>query len=310
MSSLNIAKFCRFVIFAGLGTMHFVSCSTYAPKPTATETASAYSKASTVGKLEDSEITESSGIAASKCQANVFWTHNDSGDEAFIFAIGPTGEKLGTWRVPAATNYDWEDIAATRESDGKCYVYIGDIGDNGTKRDDYVIYKLAEPQATTATAQSSKRSPVETERPETIRYTYPDGKHNAETLLVDQRSGTFYIVTKRYSGPARLFKLRKGSNIAEKLGEIALPAVPNGSVTGGDISPNGDRVVLCDYSAIYEYVLPKAGSVDAFFSISPTVQRAGDRNIGEAITYSPDGTSLYLTSEGTNSPVIKLSKKN
>ena len=67
------------------------------------------------GRVSHCEITESSGIAASKCQSDVLWTHNDSGDNAFIFALDSTGEKLGTWKVSNAKNIDWEDIAEIKK---------------------------------------------------------------------------------------------------------------------------------------------------------------------------------------------------
>jgi len=308
MPHLNIAKFVAFVIFVCIYVNLLVSCSGTVARKSDGNT-STYADAIVIGNLEDAEITESSGLAASKCQPDVYWTHNDSGDEAFLFAIGNKGEKLGTWRVPSATNYDWEDIALTRESNGKCYLYIGDIGDNGRKRDDYVIYKIAEPQISPEAKQTSKRSPLNTERPESTRYTYPDGKHNAEALLVDPKTNAIYIVTKRFSGPASVFKLKTGDSVALKLGEIALPAIPNGSVTGGDISPNGDRLVLCDYSAVYEFVLANGITADNFFTSEPVSNTASNRTIGEAVTYSADGNSLILTSEGSQSSVVKLVRK-
>lgn len=308
MPLLNIAKFAAFVIFVCLYVCALGSCSaTVAKKSGAND--SPFADAVTVGNLEDAEITESSGIAASKCQPDVYWTHNDSGDEAFIFAFGPKGQKLGTWRVPGATNYDWEDIASSQDPSGKCYLYIGDIGDNGTKRDDYTVYKIIEPIIGPADANSSRREPLETARPEIVRYTYPNGKHNAETLMVDQRSGALYVVTKRYSGPARVFKLKKGDVIAENLGELALPAVPNGSVTGGDISGNGERVVLCDYSAVYEYTILAGKTIDTFIQGKPITVVVGNRAIGESVGYSRDGNILTLTSEGVSAPIIQLKRK-
>lgn len=308
MPLLNIAKFAAFVIFVCLYVNALGSCSATVAKKNGTPD-SPYADAVTVGNLEDTEITESSGIAASKCQSDVYWTHNDSGDEAFLFAIGPKGEKLGTWRVPSATNYDWEDIASTREANGICYLYVGDIGDNGRKREDYVIYRVEEPKVSLGAKQSSKRSPLETQRSESIRYTYPDGKHNSEALLVDPKTSFIYIVTKRFSGPASVFKLRAGDKVAQKLGEVALPAVPNGSVTGGDISPTGDRLVLCDYSAVYEFTLRNGIVMDNFFTSEPSVQTVGERSIGESVAYSSNGNELLLTSEGNKGNLVQLARK-
>src|SRR5687767_14630941 len=37
--------------------------------------------------LENQSVKESSGIAASRRNAGIFWTHNDSGDGPFIYAF-------------------------------------------------------------------------------------------------------------------------------------------------------------------------------------------------------------------------------
>src|SRR5262245_20994043 len=40
-----------------------------------------------LANLENQSVKESSGIAASRLNAGVFWTHNDSGDDPFIYAF-------------------------------------------------------------------------------------------------------------------------------------------------------------------------------------------------------------------------------
>ena len=89
-----------------------------------------YSEPKIVGTIKTKEIDESSGLAASKCTEDVFWTHNDSGDGAYIFALDSNGEKLATYKVKNADNNDWEDIAEIKDSNGECFLYIGDIGNN------------------------------------------------------------------------------------------------------------------------------------------------------------------------------------
>ncbi len=101
----NIAKFFVFVIsLSGI-----LSCSVVFPsaeefKNSSEQFSKDYEKPQIIGKIESSEIEESSGIAASRCNENVFWTHNDSGDEAFIYAFDGKGKKLGTWKVSGAKN--------------------------------------------------------------------------------------------------------------------------------------------------------------------------------------------------------------
>src|SRR5687767_12888174 len=118
MSNKTIAKFSRLVIFVISAQALVLSCShassngRYAVN--SAELSLDYEKPVTVGRIESNEITGSSGLAASLCQSDVFWTHNDSGDDAFIFAINSKGKHLGTWRVANARNNDWEDIGAYR----------------------------------------------------------------------------------------------------------------------------------------------------------------------------------------------------
>src|SRR5688500_2448478 len=89
-----------------------------------------YDKPKVSGTIESGEITESSGLAASKCQRDVFWTHNDSGNKAFIFAINSKGKKLATFSVTGGENKDWEGMAAFKNAKGACFLYVGDIGNN------------------------------------------------------------------------------------------------------------------------------------------------------------------------------------
>src|SRR5690606_10690255 len=92
------------------------------------------------------DVAESSGLAASRSHPGVFWTHNDSGDEAFVFAIDSAGRLLGRVRVTGAENHDWEDIALAPCGDdaGDC-LYIADTGNNLGSREEVAIYRVPEP---------------------------------------------------------------------------------------------------------------------------------------------------------------------
>src|SRR5215213_7691535 len=80
------------------------------------------------GTIQNSLITEASGIAASRINSNVLWTHNDSGNPAQLFAMTPAGTNLGTYSITGASNDDWEDIAiGPGPAFGAQYLYIGDI---------------------------------------------------------------------------------------------------------------------------------------------------------------------------------------
>ncbi|CAN5475027.1 hypothetical protein BH10ACI1_BH10ACI1_14800 [soil metagenome] len=274
-----------------------------------------WGKSQVVGKIETSEINESSGIAASRCNENVFWTHNDSGDDAFIYALDAKGKKLGTWKVSGATNIDWEDIATRKEKSGECFLYVGEIGNNKLTRNEFTIYRVKEPLVSDENKSSSKKNPLTTETAEAIKFNYPDTTHNAETLMIHPETGDIYIVSKQLSGAAGVYKLKANyllekMNTLEKIANITVPSIPNGLLTGGDISPDGKRVVVCDYFNAYEFILPeKAKNFDEIWAQTPATVELGNREVGEAVGYAADGRSMFATSEKNNSPFIQVKRK-
>jgi len=260
-------------------------------------------------QIEEKAVRESSGIVASRRNPGLYWTHNDSGDRPFIFALGSDGSRRGVWRVEGAKAQDWEDIAAGPGPErGRPYLYVGDIGDNGGKRDHVTVYRFPEPEATAADAASSTKEPRATEPAEALRLEYPDGPHNAEALAVHPSSGDIYVITKGLEG-AGVYRLAGGARAggANKLTRVATlrgEGFYGILVTGADISPDGRRVVLCDYATGYELRLPDgpADDFDAVWRQPPAVVPLGQRRQGEAVCYRLDGRALLATSEG--SPAI------
>lgn len=305
MLSSNITKKLSFVTVFCAISLIFINCTAVSsgnPK-----NAAEYAKPQVVGTIKSEEINESSGLVQSRCQSDVFWTHNDSGDKEFIYAINEKGDKLGTWKVANAKNIDWEDIATFKNSGGKCFLYIGDIGNNDFDKNQLTIYKVAEPQVTDSDKNSSKQNPAPTDSAEAINFSYPEGTHNAETLLVHPQTGEIYVLTKHESRPSEVFKVGAKT---EKIADFTVPAVPYGMLTGGEISPDGKRVIICDYVAGYEIKLPEnSQNFDDIWKQTPIKIELGERKQGEAIAYSADGKRIYATSEKKNSPMIRIERK-
>ncbi|MEO8649541.1 MAG: hypothetical protein ABI539_10275 [Acidobacteriota bacterium] len=319
MSNKTIAKICLFVIFVGIATAA-AACKRILSgpddRPDFDTADSPYGTPEKVGVIESKDIKESSGLAASRCNTGVLWTHNDSGDGAFIYALSTSGRTLGTWEVTGAENNDWEDIATVKDKDGKCWLYIGEIGNNEGKRDRTLVYRVAEPAVTPDAKDSSRKSPLATSPARSVAIIYPDGAPNAETLMINPVTGKIYIVTKRMDGPATVYSadadFASGSDAAaRKVAELSVPSVPNGLFTGGDISPDGTRAALCDYVAGYELVLPAGSSdFDNIWSQKPTKFDIGDRKNGEAIAYSTDGRTLFSDSEGKDAPIFEMKRSD
>jgi hypothetical protein len=256
MSNKTIAKFGALVILFAAPSVLITSCSGTQHgrrnAVNASEISTDYSKPTVLGHIESGAIVESSGVAASPCQPDVLWTMNDSGDDAFIYLMTFSGKDLGKWRVKGARNDDWEDLAAYKDSAGTCYLYVGDIGNNDLDRAPKRIYRIREPAVSTDIVASRRL----TGQAEILDFTYPDAPHNAEAMMVHPGTGSIYIMTKRFDGPSLVFKIAPNFGsaapvIAERVAEVSLPAVPNGLVTGAAISPDGKRIVVCDYTAGY-----------------------------------------------------------
>jgi hypothetical protein len=323
-SGIALASILCFLVSSACQRMP-VPSSAEAAKPTAntrrerksspkqTET---YSQPRVLGTLQNSAVNESSGIVASRTTPGLYWTHNDSGDGPYIYAFDEHGARRGTWRVKGASARDWEDIAAGPGPDaGVSYLYIGDVGDNGERRSEIIVYRVREPNIQPTDSSSSKLKPLVTADAEAIRLNYPDGAHDAEALLVHPKSGDLYIVTKVSFANAVVYKAAAPLNTTrpttlERITELRVPSLFGGLITGGDISPDGTRVALCDYVDGYELVLADARA--AFDQIWKQPLKPIDlekRKQGEAIGYRLDGRALLATSEGNHAPLIEVLRR-
>ena len=78
-------------------------------------------------------------------------------------------------------------------------------------------------------------------------------------------------------------------------------------ITGGDIAPDGTRVVLRTYESAYEWTIV-GGDVPEAFRREPKLVELPAQPQGEAIAFTNDG-DLVVTSEdpfGTHPPVYRV----
>jgi hypothetical protein len=264
--------------------------------------------------LEDQAIYESSGLVASRTSPGSYWTHNDAGNEPFIYAFDSQGRSRGVWRVTGATSDDWEDMSTgPGPKPNTNYLYIGDIGDNSGTRSEIVIYRIPEPVIPNTTTVSER--PNATEAAEAIRLRYPDGSHDSEALLVHPRTGRIYLVVKEKSTQPGIYAADAPKVSGEvvtltRIGEVDMTGRSGALINGGAISPDGQRAALSDYTQGYEFVLPDANA--AFDSIWKQPMRAvdlGKRKHGETICYRLDGKALLATSERLPAPLIQIVRR-
>ena len=235
------------------------------------------------------DVPEASGLAISRRNPGLLWTHNDSGNEAVLYAIDQTGTVRGKVRVPARMR-DWEDVSAASCNKSEDCVYIGDIGDNQMSRRTIQVYRIAEPNP----------GDRQTGRPEAISLTYPDGPHNAEAMFVaDER---IFIVTKDrvgmlYRSAAAVGDVlstfnRASTNIKlQRIGHLDLAGV-----TDAETSPDGATVAVRTSGEVVLY-----GAADLMRGqVAPRLRIPVERlrePQGEGVALG-EGGMLYLASEG------------
>ena len=233
-----------------------------------------------VFSFQDSRISESSGLVALDTGggAPLFVTTNDSGDTGRVFTVDQDGRTVGitTWSDDA---HDVEALAPA----GDGGVWVGDIGDNRASRDTVQVTKVP-----VGRGDRVSDGPV-------YDLEYPDGSHDAETLLATA-DDQIYVVTKGvfggavYAAPATL-----DPDHVNRLVPVADGILP--MATDGAVLPDRRHVLIRGYTSASVYSFPDFDRVDAF--------GLPEQRQGEGLAVARDGT-IYLSSEGRGSDVLRL----
>jgi hypothetical protein len=232
------------------------------------------------------DVRETSGLARSRRADDLFWTHNDSGNEPILFGLNGEGEIVARVGIEGANFRDWEDIEAGRCPGGNCLL-LADVGDNDGRRDDVAVYRVTEP------ATGAKTVAVL----DVIRAGYPDRPQDAEAVF-QLSSGEIFLVTKGRHGPVALYRLPNPGSGAGPMTKVRdlwpQPSERADWITSATTTPDGRLVILRSYRTLYFFRpqdLLKGEGPSARFDLVGL-----DHLQGEAIAVSNDGT-VWLTSE-------------
>lgn len=247
--------------------------------------------------ITDSKLDELSGLIAT---SNGYITINDSSEQSSRKRIFYLSNKCAvTKNVQYSGNgpRDTEDLALS--PDGKT-LWIADIGDNpdsAQRRSSVALWSMP--------ADGSKKPTIH-------RVSYPDGKHDAEALLING-DGTPIVITKTggkaglYSPAAGALKANNETPVAmTKVGEVTLPktttdnpfgAIGRLMVTGAARSPDGSKVALRTYADAFEYDVSGGDVVKALTGGEPKVTALVSDQFGEALSYSADGKNFLTVSD-------------
>lgn len=262
----------------------------------------AYGEPERICTLGDRRVRESSGLACSRRQPGVFWTHNDSGGMARLYAFDQDGRARATLRLVGITAVDWED-AASVTLDGRHYLLVADTGDNARHRTEYAIHVVEEPEL----PDPPTDEPLRATAVRTITFTFEDGSQDGEALAVDPAGKTLFVGTRFHDVPrCDVYRLPFPENDIRAAVARKIATLPIEVGNAMDISPDGRRAIVGSYGDAYEYLRRPDEPWSAAFGRPARRLPMPRRRKGEAVAYGPDGKTLYLTSEGVPCPVWKV----
>lgn len=253
-----------------------------------------------------SQLNEGSGLAASRRNPGVLYTHSEKAAGTMLALDAATATVRARYSLSSSSPiYDWEDIATGPCAAGSC-IFAGDIGASRgtaarTTSQLFAIVRAPEPSVADA-ALTGDRFP----------FRYPSGacssapNCDAEALMVHPASGEVFIITKVASGASALFSAGvlpaspAGTITLTKVADLTVP--PNtadanhASVTAASIHPTENRFLVRTYRAVYEYSAPSGGIAQA--AKGARLSRPAPREAqGESLEYDLGGRAFFTMSE-------------
>jgi len=175
-------------------------------------------------------LEETSGLT----QLNdTLWTHNDSGNEAALYAISTKGKLLAKKKLNNHSNIDWEDITT---ANGK--LVVADMGNNfGTRKNLYLL----EVAITNDSAEVLDSIPFY--YPEQQNFGFQQASPFDAEGLIFIEDNLIVFTKNRSTKTTELYVVSKENAAAKKIGSLPVGAL----ITGADYHHKTKTLVLTAY---------------------------------------------------------------
>lgn len=263
-----------------------ISCDWF-KRPTPQSTLPEFESNPTVSPVAGRVADEASGMVDSRNIPGHIWTHEDGLNPNEIILINHQGQLVKKFQLPIF-NRDWEDLGiGPGPQNGVNYLYIADIGDNATQWEQCHIYRFAEPKSVNEEVGAIDK----------ITFKYPDGKFDAECILVDPTTKDIYIVTKMDLN-VRLYQLPYPQSTTETITAKFLRTIPYNLITSGSVASDGKQIIIRSYFVLF-YFIKKDNE-----TIADALGRASDLKLpykiepqGEAVCFDRNDKGYFTISE-------------
>ena len=271
-----------------------------------------------IGVVSNPALSEASGMAHARREADLLWMINDGGHPAELFAVGTDGRDQGRVAIEGAVNIDWEDLAGF-ELEGRAFILIADVGDNHAVRNSSVIYVVAEPAR-----QASGRFPPRIDVAWQFRFRYEDGPRDCEAVGVDPQAEQILLITKR-TVPPQIYALplRPMAGLlatARRVGEVPLIPPPTAAdliadprwgptksqPTALDIHSDNRLAVVLTYKDAYLFPRTAGEIWAAGLAREPLAIRLLPLKQAETAAFAPQGRTVNVSTEQLPAPLLEV----
>jgi hypothetical protein len=243
-------------------------------------------------RLGAGPVKEHSGIVKSRNWPDLFWMHNDSGDEPRIYPVRRNGQVGRSEREPetpgviiaGAINVDWEDLAV----DDSGRVIVADVGNNRNDRRDLALYIVPEPAPLAERTTFVKR--LFFRYPGQEKFPAPKDDFNYDCEAIFTIGDAIYLCSKHRSDTrTNLYRLDPDSSEEVQIAQLVDAFDVLGQATGADATPDGKQIVISTYEDLWLFEV-----TDPEHPLSGPVKRLSFKNDDdvEAVCFADDETLL------------------
>ncbi len=257
---------------------------------------------STVCTISTSSAVQITGLVATANGYAVIDGKNNTWGNRVAYLDAKCGRIGSAQSYPNGAAVDPQDIAV----DGKGTLWIADTGDQpvSPQRQTVALFKVTSKNTMTR-----------------YRFSYPDGSHNTEALLLNGNGAPIFI-TKAISGPATIFTYtgtlttgktmqltKAGQFTPEQTGtsnKLGNRGPAQNEITGGANAPDGKKVALRTLTDAYEWDVTNGDVVAALTKGKPRITPMPNEEQGYAIAYTTDSKSFLTVSDTASAaPILK-----
>ncbi len=272
------------------------------------------------GTVRSGELDEISGLQSSHRYQDLLWVHNDDGAPR-VYAMDHQGRDRGYFDLADAVNVDWEDMTRIPGQENDLLV-LADIGDNDQRRSRVWLYLVDEPKPD----DKGRYEGIQPVR-NWISLRYPDGPRDAESIAWDPVAQQLLILSKR-DNPPRLYGLDKDTALNAReaelrfLGEVTglRPPEPDDRARFGErtvwvsqptgLSIAGNQAALLTYRSLYLFQRQEGQDWPSALNGLPEEVLGPAAMQEEAVSHGPDGSTIWVTSEGLRAPLTRYREPN